>query len=136
MSYEVKSEIIKEIRIKVLQKLNKEFPNQTQFLNIDSDLIEKIVIETTQSYISKRTGCIYSKEIQTDIHDRDKIIFNSSIKTIYNYYASQFRQDSYNKNLSIWNSVLGESNQHGLLPHPKIKLNNKRPNSMQFRMNY
>ena len=57
MPYEVKFEIIKQIRIKVLHELNKEFPNQTNFLNIDSDLIEKIVIETTQSYISKRIGC-------------------------------------------------------------------------------
>ena len=136
MSYEVKSDTIDIIKKKVMKKLNDEFPIETKYLNIPEDLIETVVINTTQSYISKRIGSIYSKEIQQDIYNRDQAILNTSILTIYNYYVSQIRQDLCHKNLSIWNSVLGESNQHGLLPHPKIKLNNKRPNSMQFRMNY
>tara|TARA_Y100000996_G_C22536723_1_gene648546 strand:+ start:955 stop:1365 length:411 start_codon:yes stop_codon:yes gene_type:complete len=136
MSYEVKSETINIVRKKVMIKLNNEFPIETKYLTIPEDLIETVVINTTQSYISKRIGSIYSKEIQQDIYNRDQAILNTSILTIYNYYISQIRQDLCHKNLSIWNSVLGESNQHGLLPHPKIKLNNKRTNSMQFRMNY
>ena len=136
MSYEVKSDTINIVRKKVMIKLNSEFPIETKYLTISEDLIETVVINTTQSYISKRIGSIYSKEIQQDIYNRDQAILNTSILTIYNYYVSQIRQDLCHKNLSIWNSVLGESNQHGLLPHSKIKLNNKRTNSMQFRMNY
>jgi hypothetical protein len=41
-----------------------------------------------------------------------------------------------NRNLSIWTTVLGDFNQHGLRSHSKIKLRENRPMPMQFHMNY
>jgi hypothetical protein len=41
-----------------------------------------------------------------------------------------------NRNLSIWTTVLGDFNEHGLQSHSKIKLRENRPMPMQFFMNY
>lgn len=41
-----------------------------------------------------------------------------------------------NKNLSIWTTVLGDFNEHGLRSHSKIKLREKRPMPMAFNMMY
>ena len=41
-----------------------------------------------------------------------------------------------NEKLSIWTTVLGDFNKHGLRQHPPIKLREKRPTPMLFNMNY
>ena len=41
-----------------------------------------------------------------------------------------------NENLSIWTTVLGDFNKHGLRQHPPIKLRERRPQPMAFQMNY
>lgn len=41
-----------------------------------------------------------------------------------------------NAKLSVWTTVLGDFNEHGLRSHPKIKLREKRPMPMAFNMNY
>ena len=41
-----------------------------------------------------------------------------------------------NSKLSIWTTVLGDFNQHGLRRHSQIKLREKRPAPMLFHMNY
>ena len=41
-----------------------------------------------------------------------------------------------NENLSIWTTVLGDFNGHGLRQHPPIKLRERRPQPMAFQMNY
>jgi hypothetical protein len=44
--------------------------------------------------------------------------------------------DDNNSKLTIWTTVLGDFNEHGLQSHPKIKLREKRPAPLQFNMNY
>ena len=44
--------------------------------------------------------------------------------------------DECNSKLSIWTTVLGDFNEHGLRQHPKIKLREKRPQPMMFNMTY
>lgn len=41
-----------------------------------------------------------------------------------------------NEKLSVWTTVLGDFNEHGLRSHPTIKLREKRPMPMAFNMNY
>ena len=49
---------------------------------------------------------------------------------------TETQMEQYNESLSIWNSVLGEQNELGLMPTPKIKLREKHPHFMAFNMNY
>ena len=41
-----------------------------------------------------------------------------------------------NKKLSIWTTVYGDFNAHGLRQHPPIKIRKKRPDPFQFHMRY
>jgi hypothetical protein len=41
-----------------------------------------------------------------------------------------------NSKLSIWTTVLGDFNEHGLRQHGPIKLKERRPTTMLFNMNY
>lgn len=41
-----------------------------------------------------------------------------------------------NRKLTIWTTVLGDFNEHGLRQHGPIKTLNKRPNPMEFHMRY
>lgn len=41
-----------------------------------------------------------------------------------------------NEKLTIWTTVLGDFNEHGLRSHPVIKLRERRPMPMAFFMNY
>ena len=42
----------------------------------------------------------------------------------------------YNEKLTIWTTLLGDFNEHGLRQYPPIKLRNKRPDPMLFHMRY
>jgi hypothetical protein len=44
--------------------------------------------------------------------------------------------DEANAKLSIWTTVLGDFNEHGLRSHSKIKLRERKPTSCLFNMNY
>jgi len=41
-----------------------------------------------------------------------------------------------NRKLTIWTTVYGDFNEHGLRQHAPIKVLNKRPNPMEFHMRY
>jgi hypothetical protein len=41
-----------------------------------------------------------------------------------------------NSKLTVWTTVLGDFNEHGLRSHSKIKLREKRPQPLMFNMNY
>ena len=63
-------------------------------------------------------------------------IINKTIETIVSSIKTETQMEQYNESLSIWNSVLGEQNELGLMPTPKIKLREKHPHFMAFNMNY
>ena len=41
-----------------------------------------------------------------------------------------------NSKLSIWTTVYGDFNEHGLRQHPPLRIQHRRPTPMQFNMNY
>ncbi len=41
-----------------------------------------------------------------------------------------------NRKLTVWSTLLGDFNEQSLRSHPPIKIREKRPNAMQFNMNY
>lgn len=66
--------------------------------------------------------------------------YKGLILTTLNFIISQIR-DEYqmqvnNEKLTIWTTLLGDFNEHGLRQHPIIKLNNKNINKVRFNMNY
>lgn len=55
-------------------------------------------------------------------------IIDETVSDIVGYISDEFITLQKNRNYSIWNTVLGENNQEGLMPHPPIKLKERRPN--------
>jgi hypothetical protein len=65
----------------------------------------------------------------TQVNDQVINIITSDIK-------NNIGMEECNSKLSIWTTVLGDFNQHGLRQHSSIKIREKRPNPMLFNMNY
>ena len=84
------------------------------------------------------TGDIYSRyiiipnEYNTYIQD----ITDQVIEVITSDVRVNLEMEENNRKLSIWTTVLGDFNKHGLQQHPQIKLRVKRPTPMLFNMNY
>lgn len=58
------------------------------------------------------------------------------IEIIYSDIRNNLEMERNNKKLSVWTTVLGDFNNHGLRAHPMIKTKVRRPNPMEFHMNY
>lgn len=84
------------------------------------------------------TGSIYTRYTMTS-NENDNCIdqmINQTIQIITNDVKNNLTQEQTNSRLSVWSSVLGTFNKEGLQSHSQIKLRNRRPQAMQFNMNY
>ena len=58
------------------------------------------------------------------------------VEMIYNQVKTEYEMDENNRGLTIWTSVLGDFNKHGLRQFSTIKTNEKNINKVRFNMNY
>lgn len=65
-----------------------------------------------------------------------KTMIDQTIEIIVNDIRSHTAMDLANSKLTAWVQVMGDFNPNGLRQHPPIKLQEKRPATMQFNMNY
>jgi hypothetical protein len=103
--------------------------------------IDTILSVLYQCYESNRpqVGDIYSRYIQAEYTvSRDDLsdIVNRAMNIIVSTIRTEYGVLECNKRLTVWNTVLGEFNKEGLRSHSQIKLRRKRPEPMQFNMNY
>tara|TARA_Y100000389_G_C17420518_1_gene496402 strand:+ start:336 stop:836 length:501 start_codon:yes stop_codon:yes gene_type:complete len=63
-------------------------------------------------------------------------LIDQTIEIITNNISYSIGMEENNKKLTIWTTVYGDFNQHGLRQHAPIKVLNKRPNPMEFHMRY
>jgi len=63
-------------------------------------------------------------------------VINKSINTITDYIKNEYEMIENNKKLTIWTTVLGDFNNHGLRAHAPIRVKEKKTQSMAFNMNY
>ena len=84
------------------------------------------------------TGDIYTR--YNIPKDRGQSYLQTMIDEVINIITTDVKNnlgmDEANSKLSIWTTVLGDFNEHGLRSHSKIRLREKRPMPMQFHMNY
>jgi hypothetical protein len=92
-----------------------------------------------QCYESHRpqVGDIYSRFTQSE-NTRDDVrdIVDRTINIIVSQIKNEYEVIDNNSKLSIWNTVYGDFNKHGLRQHPQIKVRKRRPSTMQFHMRY
>ena len=100
------------------------------------------VVETALLGIFKdyrpRTGDIYGKYSVVNPNDRDdyKYIVDMTISLLVREIRNDIERSQNNEKLTIWTTLLGDFNEHGLRQYPPIKLRNKRPDPMLFHMRY
>lgn len=84
------------------------------------------------------TGGIYSRYTigSESIFDYYNHVANETIEIIVQNVKSQMGMDENNKKLTVWTTVLGDFNTHKLRSHAPIKVLHKRPDPLQFNMNY
>jgi hypothetical protein len=125
--------IIKE---KVSQYLIGVDPNGKTIIPADKVVVTAI-FGVFRNYVPQ-TGDIYGKYLVVDqtLRDDYSYIVDQTISLLVQGIRSSVGMEEQNQKLTIWTTVLGDFNEHGLRQHPPIKLRNKRPDPMMFNMKY
>jgi hypothetical protein len=99
--------------------------------------IASVMSSVNQSY-RPETGDIYTRYIIPKDNDTNAIkrMTDEVINIITTNIKVTLGMEENNSKLSIWTTLLGDFNEHGLRSHSKIKLKEKRPTPMLFNMNY
>jgi hypothetical protein len=102
---------------------------------------QRVIVAAMDSVIQGYTpqvAAIYSRYTINDepivYYARD--IIDRTINFIVQSLRNEYDVIKANFDLSIWDTVLGDFNRKGLMPHDKIKIRKNRPDPMQFNMNY
>lgn len=96
------------------------------------------VMNSVYSNFRPETGDIYGRyniPSTAPINNMQRMI-DETINIITTDVKVNLGMEECNSKLSIWTTVLGDFNPHGLRFHPPIKLNMKRGKQMAFNMNY
>ena len=96
------------------------------------------IISSVYENYRPETGGIYSRYTiaSESPYEYCNNIINQSIEIIVSQINSTYGMIENNKKLTVWTTVLGDFNTHGLRSHSQIKVLEKKPDSMQFNMNY
>jgi len=127
---------IDTISHKITQLLLGVLPNNRPIIVPDTT-ITNILSEVKNSY-NPNVGDIYSRyNIPSGDGDNSiQIIIDQVINIIVTDVKNNLETEHNNSKLTAWTTVLGDHNTQGLRGHDIIKVNNKRPKSFQFNMNY
>lgn len=58
------------------------------------------------------------------------------VEIIFNQIKTEYEMEENNRGLTVWTTVLGDFNKHGLRQYTDMKLNEKNINKVRFNMNY
>jgi len=126
--------------------------------SIVTDLLQGVHPEGNPIVVSNRVighmlSTVYSQERTNTSHGRNiyskyiipsnltnynvlSTIIDKTINSLTEYIKNEYEMIETNKKLNVWDSVLGDSNRHGLRAHPPIKTRERRVGPMMFNMNY
>lgn len=110
---------------------------QGRTIIVTRDVVLKALDNIANGY-DPETGGIYSRYIINSDCQRNDV--GSIIDMTINFIASAVRTDieveENNKKLTVWTTLLGDFNEHGLRRHDILKMRERRPDPMMFNMNY
>lgn len=128
---------IKMISEKISDLLTGVDPHNRRLV-VPNDVICDALSGCYDSYRPK-TGDIYSRYIiPNGFGPTDDVqeIINQAIELITMQVRTELAIIQNNEKLTVWTTVLGDFNEHGLRQHAPIKVLHKRPDPMQFNMKY
>ena len=97
------------------------------------------IMDTVKLYFRPQTGDIYSRYNIPNGENCPSYIqqmVDQTIEIIVSDVRNNLETEEYNRSLTVWTTLLGSFNKHGLRGHDVIKIQEKRPNPFQFNMNY
>lgn len=97
------------------------------------------VMNSIYTTYTPNTGDIYTRYIVESGTSTESYIQNmidQVIEVIVSDVRNNIEMEQNNAKLSIWTTVLGDFNEHELMPHSQVKVRNKRPTPFLFNMNY
>jgi hypothetical protein len=120
---------------KKITELLREFYPPGVFVPLD--MIINVMNAIYEAY-RPSTGDIYSRYTISSNENPNCVdeMINQVIQVIVPQVKDNLGMDQRNSKLTVWTTVLGTFNTEGLRSHPPIKLSMRRPQSMQFNMNY
>jgi len=129
------SDTVKLISTKVSELLRGVDPQNRKIVVPNQTIIN--VMDGIQTSYRPQTGDIYGRyNVPNTPIDNIKEMIDQTIELITTDVRNNLEIDENNRKLTVWTTVLGDFNEHGLKQHPPIKIRNKRPTPMQFNMNY
>ena len=97
------------------------------------------VMSSVQDSFRPATGDIHTRYIVPSGMSPQSYVeqmINQVIQIISSEIRTSLGMEEYNKTLTVWTTLLGDFNEKGLRSHAPIKILEKRPNPMEFNMNY
>lgn len=84
------------------------------------------------------TGDIFTRYIVSNDEQQNMVqsLIDQTIEVITNHIVNELGMEKQNAKLTAWVQVYGDFNPNGLRYHPIIKVQENRPSTMQFNMNY
>ena len=111
---------------------------QGRSIRVSPENIARVLSNVYRFGTRTQIGDIHSRfivppsELRCDLRN----IVNQALNIIITQIRNQTEMETYNKSLTVWTTVLGDFNEHGLRGHAPIKIRRKHPQYMAFNMNY
>ena len=127
--------------VKIIQKKTSEYlmgvDEQGRKIVPSERIIESALLGVYDNY-RPNTGDIYGKYTVVNDNSRDDYtyIVDQVISLLVRNIRNDLEMQHNNSKLTIWTTLMGDFNEHGLRQHPPIKVRNKRPDPMLFHMRY
>lgn len=120
----------KIISAKITELLEGVDPKGRKIL-ISDKTINFVMSNLYTNFVPRDTGNIHSRYIipDYDVPPGYQDIIDQTIEIIVEDVKNDIGITENNRKLSIWNTVGGDFNPHGLRHHPPIKINHKKPRS-------
>jgi hypothetical protein len=103
------------------------------------DRIIANVMDSIYTNFRPATGDIFGRYNVPSGSSTDSYVqsmIDQTIEVIVSDVRNNLEQEESNKKLTVYTTILGSFNEHGLRSHSKIKTRNRRPTPMLFNMNY
>jgi hypothetical protein len=135
------SKLFSKETIQTIQKKTSEYlvgvDEQGRNIIPTDRVVESALYGVFQNYRPK-TGDIYGKYTVNNDNSRDdySYIVDQTISLLVKGIRNELEMQQNNSKLTIWTTLLGDFNEHGLRQYAPIKVKNKRPDPMLFHMRY
>lgn len=130
----VHPENLKRYQTRITELLRGVHPEGRPII-VPVETIEHVIFKCYESY-RPQVGSIYSRHIQMSERSDIENIVEDAVSRIVSQIRNEYESVRHNNSLTIWTSMYGDFNAHGLRAHPPIKVRENSNRRMQFHMNY